>query len=438
MKKRVLSSELKSHIGEEVLLQGWLHKRRELGGMTFLVLRDGHGLVQILAEKSQETEKLDGLQNGTILTVVGTVVEDERAPQGVEIHNPELVVEVPVEYVAPIEIDKPIDHTPDNLETLFENRVVNIRNVTEQGIFKIQQGVGDAIREYLKSQDFTEFHSPKLLSESTEGGAEVFELNYFDKKATLAQSAQFYKQIMVGTLERVFEFGAVYRAEPSMTTRHMTEYITVDVEMGFIKSFQDVMNLLSELTNSVCDHVWQNYETELLALKAQKPVLKAEFPQITLNDLHKLYLKETEEDMRGEPDPAPAEERFICEYSAKNWGSEAVFITEWPSSHMKFYHFRSETNPEVAVRADLIFRGVEIVTTSQREHRYEKLLEQLKEMGGDPKHPGFKYYLDAFKYGMPSHGGFGLGLERLTQKIIGLNNVKEATLFPRDINRLSP
>lgn len=436
--ERSLSSDLKKHLSSKVLVQGWLYKKRELGGMTFLIIRDRGGLMQILDEQSKEVEKLNGLQNGTIITVVGTVVEDERAPQGVEIHSPEITVDVPIEHVMPIEIDKPIDHTPENLDTLFENRVINIRNVTEQGILKIQQGVGDAIREYLKSQNFTEFHSPKLLSEATEGGAEVFKLNYFDKKATLAQSAQFYKQIMVGTLERVFEFGAVYRAEPSMTTRHMTEYITVDVEMGFIKSFQDVMDLLSGLTNSVTDYVWQNYEPELLALKAQKPVLKEKFPEITLKDLHKLYLKETGNDIRNEPDPAPAEERFISEYSAKHWGSEAVFITEWPSSHMKFYHFRNETNPDIANRADLIFKGVEIVTTSQREHRYGKLVEQLRDMGGDPEHPGFKYYLDAFKYGMPPHGGFGLGLERLTQKIIGLNNVKEATLFPRDMNRLAP
>lgn len=436
--ERTLSSELKKHINSQVLVQGWLYKKRELGGMTFLIIRDRGGLTQILDEQSKEVEKLNGLQNGTIITAVGTVVEDKRAPQGVEIHQPEITIDVPVEHVMPIEIDKPIDHTPDNLDTLFENRVINIRNITEQGILKIQQGVGDAIREYLKSQDFTEFHSPKLLSEATEGGAEVFELDYFDKKATLAQSAQFYKQIMVGTLERVFEFGAVYRAEPSMTTRHMTEYITVDVEMGFIKSFQDVMDLLNGLTNHVTDYVWQNYEPELLALNAQKPTLKTEFPQITLKDLHKLYLKETGQDMRNEPDPAPAEERFISEYSAKHWGSEAVFITEWPSSHMKFYHFKSESNPDVAQRADLIFRGVEIVTTSQREHRYSKLVEQLRDIGGDPGHPGFKYYLDAFKYGMPPHGGFGLGLERLTQKTIGLNNVKEATLFPRDLNRLAP
>jgi aspartyl/asparaginyl-tRNA synthetase len=340
--------------------------------------------------------------------------------------------------VASIEIDKPIDHTPNNLETLFENKVVNMRNVTEKGIWKIQAGVGQAIREYLHSQDFTEFHSPKLLAEATEGGAEVFKLDYFGKQATLAQSAQFYKQMMVASLERVYEIGSTYRAEPSMTTRHMTEYITVDGEMGFITDLSDVLEVLSGLTYYVSEKVWERYEKELIALKAKKPVLTKKIPQITMKELHELFSKTTGTDTSSEPDPTPGEERWICEYAQKQWGSEAVFVTEFPSSNMKFYHYRSEKNPLVAERADLIFRGVEIVTTSRREHRYEKLIEQLKAIGGDPNHPGYKYYLQAFKYGMPSHGGFGLGLERLTQKIIGLNNVKEATLFPRDINRLTP
>lgn len=436
--ERTLSSELKKFIGQKVTVMGWLYKTRQLGGMTFLIIRDRRGLIQVLDEKSEETKKLKGLYPGTILRVTGVVVEDKRASAGAEIHEAEITIDVPVTYVTPIEVDKIIDHTPENLETLFENKIVNMRNVTERGIWKIQAGVGDALREYLKSQDFTEFHSPKLLAESTEGGAEVFKLDYFGKLATLAQSAQFYKQIMVGSLERVFEFGATYRAEPSVTTRHMTEFITVDAEIGFISGLTDVTDLLSNLINYTVDNVWENNEQELLALKAARPVITKKFPEIPMATLHDLYFKETGEDTRKEKDPTPAEERWISEYSAREWGSEAVFVTEFPASSMKFYHYRSETNPEVAERADLIFRGVEIVTTSRREHRYDKLLEQLKAMGGDPENPGFKYYLQAFKYGMPSHGGFGLGLERLTQKIIGLKNVKEATLFPRDTSRLAP
>lgn len=438
LKERVLSSELKEHIGKKVTVYGWLHKKREMGGMTFLLIRDRSGLMQVVDEKSVESKKLEGLYAGTVLLVTGIVVEDKRALIGAELHEPEITVISPVKHVSPVEIDKPIDHKPENLDNLFENKVVNIRNITEQGIWKIQSGVGDAIREYLKSQDFTEFHSPKLLAGSTEGGAEVFKLDYFGKEATLAQSAQFYKQIMVGSLERVFEFGATYRAEPSATTRHMTEFVTVDIEMGFIKDLSDVMEVLSSLINYVSNKVWETHDKELKALNAVKPILTEKLPEISMKNLHELYFKETGEDTRKEIDPTPAEERFISEYSAKNWGSEAVFITEFPASHMKFYHFRDESNPEVAERADLIFRGVEIITTSRREHRYEKLIEQLKEMGGNPEDSGYKYFLQAFMYGMPSHGGCGLGLERLTQKIIGLNNVKEATLFPRDINRLAP
>src|SRR3989344_530336 len=290
MQDRVLSSQLKENIGKEVTLQGWLYKKRELGGMTFLLLRDRTGLAQILDEKSEEVKKLAGLQNGTILTVKGNVAEDERAPGGVEIHNPELTVVVPVTEVAPIEIDKPIDHSPENLETLFENKVANMRNITEQGIWKVQATIGDAMREYLKKEDFVEFHSPKLLAEATEGGAEVFELDYFGKKATLAQSAQFYKQMLVGSLERVFELGATYRAEPSMTTRHMTEFITLDLEMGFIEGLKDLTHLLSGLINHTVETVWKERSAELEALGATKPVLKDKFPEITLKDLHELYL----------------------------------------------------------------------------------------------------------------------------------------------------
>lgn len=436
--ERTLSSKLKENIGKKVTISGWLYKKRELGGMTFLIIRDRDGLIQVLDEKSEEVKKLTGLQNGSILTVEGVVVEDERAQGGIEIHDPVLTVDVPVEYVAPIEIDKPVDHTPNNQDTLFENRVVGLRNIDEQKIFKIQSSIGKALREYFEKENFIEVHTPKILAEATEGGAEVFKLDYFGKTATLAQSPQFYKEMLVGVFERVWEIGPVYRAESSMTTRHMSEYISVDAEMGFITGLPDLVNFLSDLINYVVETIWKDHEQDLLALKATKPVLTKIFPEITLKDLHVLYLKETGKDLTAEKDPSPEEERFISEYSAKEWGSEAVFITEFPSSEMKFYHFKSESNPEVAERADLIFRGVEIVTTSRREHRYEKLVEQLKAIGGDPEDPGFSYFLQAFKFGMPSLGGFGLGLERVTQKIVGLNSVKEATLFPRDVNRLTP
>jgi nondiscriminating aspartyl-tRNA synthetase len=290
----------------------------------------------------------------------------------------------------------------------------------------------------LFAQDFTEFNSPKLLPGATEGGAEVFKLDYFGKEATLAQSAQFYKQIMVGVFERVFEINPTYRAEPSATTRHMTEFITVDVEIGFV-TLPDILDLLSNLINSVVNEVWKNSEDKLKLWNATKPTLASNFPTLTMADIHQKYSEATGTNTIGEKDLRPDEERWICEYASKELGSEAVFVTQWPASEAKFYHKVDEQNPEFAERFDLLFRGVEIATGSMREHRYDVLVKQLKEKtGGTPNDPGFRYFLQAFKYGMPPHGGFGMGLERLVEKIIGLANIKEATLFPRDINRLAP
>lgn len=439
MQKRTLVKELSRFSNETKTISGWLYKRRLLGSLNFLIVRDRSGLVQILVEDKKELDKLHGLHLGSILEVTGDVVNDVRAPSGVEIHNPKIVVELAVTDVMPIEIDKPISHKPEHLDTLFENRVVALRNIHEQAIFKVQSGIEEIIRSHLLSKEFVSIHSPKLLAEATEGGAEVFKLDYFGKEATLAQSAQFYKQIMVGVYERVFEIGSTYRAEPSTTTRHMSEYITVDVEMGFIESFEDVKNLLNELIWDINENIWISHENELNDLRATKPKLTKKIPEITLKELHQEFYKQTKVDTRNEKDPTPAEERFASEYALKKYGSEAIYITEFPASEMKFYHHINESNPEVCDRADLIFRGVEIVTITQRENRYDVLVEQLNNLvGANPDHPGFKYYLDAFKYGMPKHGGFGLGLERLTAKIIGLNNVKEATLFPRDMQRLAP
>jgi nondiscriminating aspartyl-tRNA synthetase len=438
---RILSDQISEHIGKKIVCKGWLHKKRQLGGLNFINLRDRRGLVQILIEDKSEVEKLRGLQIGTVLRVEGEVVKDDRAPNGAELHEPKLTVLVPVTSEPPIEIDKPLDHKSENLDTLFENRVFGLRNLRETGIVKISAEAKEAIRQYLRSQEFVEFNSPKLLPGATEGGAEVFKLDYFGKEATLAQSAQFYKQIMVGVTERAFEINPTYRAELSATTRHMTEFIHVDAEAGFI-DFEDLKAILSDLVNYAVNQVWEKQADQLKLWQAKKPTLINIFPSLPMGELHEAYFKKTGTDTRNEKDPTPDEERFASEYALRKWGSEAVFITEFGASKeagMKFYHKVSEKNPNVCERADLIFRGVEISTLTMREHRYEVLIDQLKNIaGGDPKDPGFKYYLHAFKAGLPPHGGFGFGLDRFVQKIIGLNNVKEAALFPRDINRLSP
>lgn len=435
---RTLARELSEKIGETITVSGWLHKKRLMGGLNFITIRERTGLIQTLIEDKEELEKLRGMQIGTVVSFTGLVVADDRAPGGAELHNVTVVVDVPVTDDPPIEIDKPLNHQPENLDTLFNTRVIGLRNLQETSIFKVQAGIKEAARKYLRSQEFTEFNSPKLLPEATEGGAEVFKLDYFGREATLAQSAQFYKQIMVGVFERAFEINPTYRAELSSTTRHMTEFIHIDVEMGFV-DFQGLLSVVNGLLKFITTEVWQTNGDDLKRLNATPAKLPENIPQLPLQYIHELYSKATGENSIGEKDMRPDEEKWICEYAKKKLDSEAVFVTEWPASEMKFYHRISAENPELAERADLIFRGVEIATISMRENRYEVLLSQLKNIaGGNPEADGFKYYLQAFKYGLPAHGGFGMGLERLTQKIIGLANVKEATLFPRDINRLNP
>ncbi|MCX6725561.1 MAG: aspartate--tRNA(Asn) ligase [Candidatus Saccharibacteria bacterium] len=436
--ERTLSKDISTQIGGSVMIKGWLHKKRLLGGLAFINVRDRSGLTQIVVEDKDEVEKLRGLQIGTVLEVTGEVVKEERAPGGAELHQPKITVLVPVEEAPAIEIDKPLDHKPENLDTLFEYRTVGLRNTQEAAIFKIRGAITRAIRNHFHENGFTEIQTPKLLASATEGGAEVFKLDYFGQEATLAQSPQFYKQMMVGVFERVYEIAPVYRAEPSATTRHMTEYISVDGEMGFV-DIDDIKVFLSGLITSAVDAAWGEYDVELKRWNATKPVLTDVFPSIPMREIHELYEKATKDKITDLKDLTPSEEKWICDYAKKKFGSEAVFVTDWPASEMKFYHKAQADKPEFADRFDLLFRGVEIITGSMRENRYEVVLKQLIEKAkGNPEDPGFKYFLMAMQAGMPDHGGFGMGLERLTQKIIGLSNVKEATLFPRDINRLTP
>lgn len=434
---RILSDAVATHAGKSITISGWIHKKRLLGGLNFINVRDRKGLTQVIVSDKDEVEKLRGLQIGTVVSVNGKVVADERAPGGAELHDAKIEVIVPVVDAPPVEIDKPLDHKPENLDTLFEYRPVGLRNLQETAILKIQATVKDAVRKSLQANDFIEFNSPKLLSGSTEGGAEVFKLDYFGKEATLAQSAQFYKQIMVGVFERAFEINPTYRAELSATTRHMTEFMHIDAEAGFV-TFDELMEIMSQVVNDAVDAAWAAYEPELKRWNATKPTLPKVFPQLTMAEIHEKFTKATGTNTVGEKDLRPEEEKWICEWAKKNLDTDALFVTEWPASEAKFYHKLDDKNPEFALRCDLLFRGVEISTGSMRENDYSVLVEQLQAIGADIEHPGFKYYLMAFKYGLPPHGGFGMGLERLTQKIIGLNNVKEASAFPRDINRLAP
>jgi len=435
---RILSRELKEHIGQSATIQGWLHKKRLLGGLTFINVRDRSGLTQVVIKDKNEVEKLRGMQIGTVLEVTGSPVDEPRAPGGVELHDATVTVMVPVLDEPPIEIDKPLSHKPDNLDTLFDNRVVGLRNLQEQKIFRIRSDLTRYIREFLFSKEFVEMHSPKLLAGATEGGAEVFKLDYFGKEATLAQSPQFYKQIMVGVFERVFEIAPAYRAELSATTRHVSEVTMLDIEMGFITGLDDVLNMVQDMVYFTLTKAYEEHADDLKSLNAPELVLKPQFPRYTVAQIHEMYTKATGKDTTKEKDLIPDEEKWICEYAKKNDGCEAVFATHFPSEAGKFYHMRDPEDPSRVLWGDLIFRGIEIATCPVREHHYEKLVEQMRAAGLDPEHPGYSYYLQAFKHGLPMHGGCGFGVDRLVEKTIGLGNVKEAILFPRDINRLAP
>lgn len=440
--QRILTSDVATHAGETVHIQGWLHKKRLLGGLTFINVRDRSGVIQVVVHSKNEVEKLRGLQIGTVMAVTGKAVKEDRAPGGAEIHDPKLDILVPVTNESPIEIDKPLSHVSEHLETLFDNRPITLRNLREQAIFRVQAKVLEAFRTYFKQHDFIEMNSPKLLAEATEGGAEVFKVDYFGKIAMLAQSAQFYKQIMVGVFERVFETNPTYRAEPSATTRHMTEYITIDAEMGFI-DLEELLHFAGGALLHVAEIVKKDCPDELKLWNVQPfilPTKPQEIPRISIREIHDKFFAETKEDHRNKDDLAPSEERWICEWANKHHKSEAVFVTGWSakSKTFKFYHRANEQQPDIADRADLLFRGVEIATLSMREHHYPRLVKQLRAMGGNPESPGYAPLLSVYKYGMPPHGGFGWGLERTVEKLLGLNNVKEASLFPRDINRLVP
>jgi len=433
---RVLSGDLSKQIGQTVHMEGWLHKKRLLGGLTFINLRDRQGVVQAVIKDKSEVEKLKGMQVGTVLNIDGLVVEEPRAPKGVELHNVKVEVVVAVTQEPPIEIDKPLSHKPDNLDTLFEHRSIGLRNQHESKIFLIRAGIIKLIREFLDRQDFVEINSPKIVGNAAEGGAEVFKLDYFGKQASLAQSPQLYKQVMVGVFERVFEIGPAFRAELSATTRHVSEVTMLDIEMAFVNNHDEVLSMVQDLLYDVISKLWELYPDTLKELSAPEPVLQPIFPRYSMKKIHQMYQEANKVDMSNEIDLTPDEERWICEYAKEHDHCEAVFATDLPRSKMKFYHMVKDD--ESAASADLLFRGLELATVPLREHRYEQLLKQMQAAGINTDDTNYQFYLQAFRHGLPSHGGCGFGIDRLVEKTLGLSNIKEAILFPRDINRLAP
>lgn len=435
---RTLVKDIAGFEGQQVNVCGWLHKKRLLGGLTFLNLRDRSGVVQVVIKQKSEVDKLHKMQIGTVLKIQGKVISEPRAPGGFEIHDPTVEILVPVTDEPLVEIDKPIRHKPENLDTLFETRVINIRNIQEQKIFKIRASLLFFLRQFLTDHEFVEIQTPKLLAGATEGGAEVFKLDYFGQEATLAQSPQLYKQMLVGAFERVFEIGPAFRAEPSATTRHMSEVTMLDIEMGFVNNHDEVLDMVGDMTIYALKKIYETQAEDLKSLGAPDLLITDKVPRLSVQQIHELYTKDVGTDTTNEKDLIPDEERWLNEYAKKQFKTELVYAVKFPVEAMKFYHKINPDDPNTVLWGDLIFRGLEIATVPLRENNYDVLLDQMKKAGLDISNPSYKYYLQAFKYGLPAHGGCGFGIDRFVQKTIGLNNVKEATLFPRDINRLSP
>ena len=322
-----------------------------------------------------------------------------------------------------------------NLDTYLDYLPLTLRNERARAIFNVQAEITNAYRGFLGIEGFTEFQAPKLIGDDAEGGADVFSVPYFNNKvAHLGTSPQFYKQIMVGVFERVYAIGNVYRAEKHSTTRHLNEYTSLDMEMGFINDHRDIMAVETRLMHALVEQLRMNCEREFKLLGATLPKTPKTFPTLKLREALELIYKEAGRDNRNEPDLSPEDERWLSEWALKEHGSDFIFITHYLVAKRPMYTMEDSEDPGYTKSFDLLFRGVEITTGGQRRHDYDNLVEGIKMKGLDPEK--FSYYLQAFKYGLPPHGGWGMGLERLTQKMLGLANVKEATLFPRDINRI--
>jgi nondiscriminating aspartyl-tRNA synthetase len=438
MQERILIKDLKDYIGKEVLIAGAVDLRRDHGKLIFIDLRDRSGLVQVVINKKNEAvyNAFEKIKPEWSIELKGLVKKRSENTINEGVVNGDLEIEALEGEILGMAEELPFEkETADvSIETYLDYLPYTLRSVKARAIFKIQAQIAKAFREYLNSNGFTEIQAPKIIGEDAEGGANVFTLDYFEHTAHLAQSPQFYKQIMVGVFERVFAVGNVYRAEPHSTTRHINEYTSMDFEMGFIKDHTDVMEIQKGLIKYIMKSLNETCSAEFLCLGASIPNVPEEIPVMKLREAQALITKETGEDCMNEPDLDPAHERWLCEYSAKTFNSDFIFITHYPTSKRPMYTYEDENDQGFTKSFDLLFRGIEIATGGQRVHDYEKLVAAIKKKGLNPDK--FAYYLQAFKYGMPPHGGMGMGLERITAKLVGVENVREASLFPRDIHRI--
>ncbi|MDR4984865.1 MULTISPECIES: aspartate--tRNA(Asn) ligase [Bacillus cereus group] len=427
--KRSLTRECTEHGGKVVLLQGWVKKIRHLGNVSFLLLRDRTGVIQCVLESELAGYKVDV---ESVVQVIGGIVETTKTELGVEVLAHEVKILNGAEPL-PFEINK--KKLQVGLDQILNERIISLRHERTAAIFKVKAILAQSFSEYLTENDFTRIFTPKIVSQGAEGGANVFKLPYFQKEAYLAQSPQFYKQMMVaGGLERVFEIAPVYRAEHHNSSRHLNEYISLDVELGFINDFHEVMQLETDVLRYMFQQVGEKCEKELQLLQITVPII-AEIPKITLSEAQKvLKSKYRKESPIGDLDTEG--EKLLGKYVKEIYNSEFVFITHYPKEARPMYTMPNKENEAITDSFDLLYKGLEITSGAQRIHNHEMLLASFKEKGLHPEK--FQSYVDTFRYGCPPHGGFGIGLERVVYKLLELTNVREASAFPRDCTRLIP
>lgn len=420
--------DLREKCGGKITFCACVHKIRDMGGFSFVLLRTGRYVVQATHSEKTCRGDLNNICEGAYVRITGTVKEEARASHGYEIELNEFeILSVPyAEY--PLHLSD--RHLGCTLETNMEHRSVALRHPDTRAVFKISEGVVNGFREFMLSQNFTEIHTPKIAKNGAEGGANIFKLKYFGKDATLAQSPQFYKQTCVAFFDRVFEIAPVYRAEKHNSTRHLNEYIGLDFEMAFINDMTDVMQTETAMLKYVMAYLEKHYKHELELLEADIPVI-GDIPSVTFFEALDILGKE-----HSQYDLDPTDEVKLCRYAKENYNSDFIFVTKFPGAKRPFYAMDSADDPKLAESFDLLFRGLEITTGGQRIHKYEKQIEKLKRYNIEPEELGA--YLDIHKYGMPPHGGLGIGLERLVMKLLNLENIRQASLFPRDLHHLEP
>ncbi len=423
------------YAGQEVVVRGWMHACRRLAQVTFVLLRRGADVVQVtFTPEEAEAQLPRSLGHESVLEVRGVVAARAEAPGGAEVIRPVVRVLSAVSEAPPVVLHK--REAQGSLGTQLDHAAVALRHPRRRAVFRLSAAAMQGFRETLGARGFVEIQTPKLVGGATESGANVFELGYFGQKAWLAQSPQLYKQMMVGVFERVFEVGPVFRAEPHATTRHLSEYVSMDVELGFIEDHRTVMATLREVMAGIMARLEASCGPELALLGVTLPQVPAVIPSITFEEAQAWIEAQHGVSVRGEPDLAPQHERWLGAWAQEAHGSDLLFVTGYPMAKRPFYTHPQPGHPTASNSFDLLFRGVELVTGGQRLHRYEAYEAALLRAGIDPA--PLAGYLEAFRYGMPPHGGFAIGLERLVMQLCGLENLRWATLFPRDTHRLSP